>query len=177
MKKACSILLLFVFSFNLVGVAIIFKVQQFQIRREIKRQIMRGIPDEELCVISVNQANDAELFWLGDDEFFYHGSIYDVVRKVTLSETEATYYCINDTLEENLFANLDTLVKRQKTSREPWGGLVKKLYQLLAGLFFKSQETISFLHKSPSKIGWYFSVTYRSVFLSIASPPPQALAC
>lgn len=96
----------------------LFRVQQYQIRRDIKRQIMRGIPDEALCALSLSEANASEFFWLEDDEFFYRGSMYDVVRKVALSETEAVYYCINDVLEEKLFAHLDLLVKRHKSGQD-----------------------------------------------------------
>ncbi len=173
MKKACSVFLLFVFSFNLVGVAIVFKVQQFQIRREVRRQILRGVPDEKLCRISVSDANASDFFWLEDDEFFYHGSMYDVVRKVALSETETVCYCVNDVLEESLFANLDALVKRHKSSQKPLSGFVKKLYQLLAGLYFKEKETLPFSVGAVGNSGWQFLITYRSVFLSITSPPPQ----
>lgn len=161
------------FSFNLVGVTILFRVRQFQIRREIKSQIMQGVPDNELCAISVNKANASELFWLEGHEFFYQGAMYDVVRKTVLNDTETVYYCINDVLEKKLFTNLDILVKRQKSGHEPLGTLVKKLYQLLAGLYFKDRETVSFPGSIPSVLGWYFSTTYRSVFLSITSPPPQ----
>lgn len=173
LKKACSIFLLLVFSFNLVGVAIVFKIQQFQIRREIKHQIMQGVPDEKLCRISVSDVNASDLFWLEDDEFFYHGSMYDVVRTVALSETETVYYCVNDVLEESLFANLDALVKRHKSSQKPLSGFVKKLYQLLAGLYFKEKETLPFSVSAIVNSGWHYLTAYRSVFLSITSPPPQ----
>ncbi|MPR33885.1 hypothetical protein [Salmonirosea aquatica] len=173
MKKACSIFLLFVFSFNLVGVTILFKVQQFQIRCEIKRQILRGVPDEKLYAIPVSEANASDFFWLEDDEFFYQGSMYDVVRKVALSETEAVYYCINDVLEKNLFANLDALIKHSKPGHEPWSNMVKKLYNFLAGLYFKDQEAIPFRSILNFRSSWYFFNTYRSIFLSITSPPPR----
>lgn len=175
MKKAFSIFLLIVFSFNLAGVAILFKIQQFQIRREIKRQINQGIPDNELFAITVSEANASELFWLEDDEFFYQGALYDVVRKNALNDTDVEYYCVNDVLEKKLYANLDALVKHHKSGSHPLGDIVKKLYSFLAGLYFKDREAPSFQRLVTSGICWVFSNTYQSVFLSITSPPPQSL--
>ena len=160
-------------SFNLVGVTILLKIKQFQIRREIKWQILRGVPDEKLCAITIREDNDSEFFWLEDDEFFYRGSMYDVVRKVPLSQTEAVYYCINDVLEENLLANLDALVERHKAGHEPLGGLMKKLYEFLTGLYCRAPEGVPFYRSLATKSNWYFSPTYRSVFLSTISPPPR----
>jgi hypothetical protein len=163
-----------VFSFNLVGVAIIFRVQQFQIRRQIKYQIMQGVPDDELRAIHVSKTNASELFWVEDHEFFYRGAMYDVVRKTVLSDTETVYYCINDILEKKLLTHLETLVKDQKSGNGPLGTLVKKLYQFLSGLYYTDRDTASFpSSRITSILSWHFFTAYRSVFLSIPSPPPQ----
>ena len=163
-----------VFAFNLAGVTILFKVQQNQIRSTIKRQIQWGVREDELCAIRVDEENDAEVWWLEEDEFFYRGAMYDVVKKRTLSENETVYYCINDVLEKKLYDNLDGLVSKHPPGSKHLGDIAKKLADFLASLYFLDKDAWTFPLIFASAAKWFLTIDYASVFLSLPSPPPQA---
>ena len=173
MKRIISFFLLLVFAFNLVGVAILFKVQQYSVKQEIKRQIQRGVPEAELCAIRVDAQNDAEVWWLEEDEFFYRGAMYDVVKKRDLGKGETVYFCINDVLEKKLYDNLDALVGKHPPGSKHLGDIAKKLVDFLASLYFLEKDSFTFHRTFISAANWFLTLDYASVFLSLSSPPPQ----
>ena len=174
MKKALAILLLIVFTFNMAGYFIAFKIQQLEVRKEIKQQIKLGVPEGELIRITVNAANKHEFEWEHAREFHYKGSMYDVIRKEVIDEATTIYYCINDTKESILFANLDEQVEQQmdtKNKNHP----EKNLFKILSGIFFQPHNTKWILPQINIKINYHFSYNHSSPALAIASPPPKTV--
>ena len=174
MKRIISFFLLLVFAFNLAGVTILFKVQQHQIKSTIKRQIQGGGRKDELCAIRVDEENDADVWWLEEGEFFYRGAMYDVVRKRVISEKETIYYCINDVLEKKLYENIDALAGKHPPGSKHLGDIAKKLVNFLASLYFLEKESFVFRSTFTYAAGWFLTIDYASVFLSLSSPPPRA---
>ncbi len=116
MKKTVPLLLLLVLLFSVSGHFISFKVIQHSIKKEIKKKIKRSVPEIELSVFTFSKAELAGIDWEEKGkEFWREGNMYDVVRKVETVDC-VTFYCINDTQEKTLFANLDDLINRQMNS-------------------------------------------------------------
>lgn len=112
MRKILHILITAIFIYNLMGYVAVFQVMEFQAKKEIKKRIKSNLQEPELTVITVTAWNQDELNWLEDDrEFIYRQQLYDVVKKETKGET-IFYYCINDTREKELFANLNDHIDR-----------------------------------------------------------------
>lgn len=112
MKKIISIFLLLVIFVQSVECLVIFKLQQLQIKYEVKHQILSNLPDDELVLIKLdNEAAAGYHFW-GSDEFSHAGHMYDVVRKERHGE-KTWYYCYSDNKETELLANLNEYVKRR----------------------------------------------------------------
>lgn len=162
-------------AFDFAGVLVLFKVQQLVVRREIKRQIKRGLRDDELHVITVSSENQHELTWKEENEFEYHGRMYEVVRKQT-SHHSVTYYCINDTQEEALFAGLDELVRRKTDHQNPASGIFKKITELLANTNLEHNPIL--IASTFYSYGFHSQNQQRhpSPCLCIVVPPPQTTA-
>lgn len=87
----------------------IFKFQQWQIRREVKHHLLSNLPESELVLIK--RSAETTTFRLFDsDEFRYGGDMYDVVRKEYHGNI-TWYYCYADTKETKILEKINDLVK------------------------------------------------------------------
>jgi len=109
MKKAAAILVLMIIIFQMVGVFILFKVRQNHIKQEVKMLIKAGIPSSKLTILTFSTANNNDLRWVDDHEFVFNNQMYDVVKTIE-KESEIAYHCLPDTLETQLFKNLNKTV-------------------------------------------------------------------
>ena len=172
-KKAIAILLLFVMSINLGGLFLVFRFQQHLVRKEIKRKIKAGVPDQELFFFRINQQNQQAFEWIHAREFRYKGRLYDVVRKKTLDQHTIEYACINDIQESRLFAQLDEEVSRNLSNNATPSPQTKVLLKLLSIPFILPQATGSIERNyyllSFTKPQWHL----LEVSPEILTPPPQ----
>ena len=173
MKKTSAILLLCIFSFNLVGLFFIFKAQQYQVRQEIKQHIKKGIPENELTQIIVTPENKNQLNWEHEKEFRYKSEMYDVVKKEIIDGTTILYYCIADNQETTLFANLDEQVKKNMNTKNNGNNPVKNLFKLLSNIYSLPQKYVWILFETNTANTYEYSYYYTSPLLDIASPPPK----
>lgn len=176
LKQTISILLLFVFSFNIVGVVTVFKLQQFQIRRGIKRQIKRGLSEDDLHVITIHPKNSADLDWQEENEFIYKGDMFDIVKKEIRSDSSIVYYCINDKQEKSLFANLDEQVKKQTDRNSPTNQLAKKFFKFLSSIPLQEKNESASVEQNSSKLISLCENNYTSPEVGIEAPPPKFFA-
>ncbi|MCF1715674.1 hypothetical protein L0U88_13635 [Flavihumibacter sp. RY-1] len=174
MRTITGIFLLIVFSSNITGLLVVFKLQQLQIRREIKRQIKKGVPENELHLITVKQGQEEQLDWQNEKEFIYKGTFYDVVRKETGAAGTTLYYCINDTQEEELFANLDALIKQYSEKQQSKGKMAKKLLKLAPVVLSRDMPGTELTVVTVDPLQGSYSNQYNSPILAIPAPPPKA---
>lgn len=173
-RSITGIFLLVVFTSNITGLLFVFKLQQLQIRREIKRQIKKGVPENELHLITVKQGQEEQLDWQNEKEFIYEGTFYDVVRIETRTAGATLYYCINDTQEEALFANLDALIKQYSEKQQSKGKMAKKLLKLAPVVLSRDIPGTEPAVVSVVPLQGCYSNQYNSPILSIPAPPPKA---
>jgi hypothetical protein len=165
--------LILAFSFNFLGIFFVFKIQQYIIRHEIKQQIKQGIPEKELVRITITPELAEKLVWLKDNEFRYHGRMYDVVKKVEDSNHTVVYFCISDNQETELFAHLDDLVKKNMDPEKRPNAPLKNMFKLLSHLYYESNKTEVFNNLPETEKKWYFNDLYADPFLTDLSPPPR----
>ena len=115
-KTGIILVILMLFLFHSVGFFVVFELARYEIKTEIKKQIKKAVPDNLLCEIKfpnrINADREAGLRWEDEKEFWYDGSMYDVVRTRITNDT-ISYYCINDSKETQLFAGLHRQVDEQ----------------------------------------------------------------
>lgn len=178
LKKSLSILFLSAFILDLAGIFVVFKIEQFNIRKEIKRQIKRGIDDDDLHLFSLTQKEYDELNWVREDiEFRSDSSMFDIVR-LEKNRDSIFLYCVNDKEEAILFAQLDDMVKKKteqnSNSPDSPANKVVKLFKLFnyvenindsyQGIFTISRNV--FIEKN---------VCYLLPFIAIDNPPPDTV--
>ncbi|HSH64278.1 MAG TPA: hypothetical protein VLB84_00420 [Bacteroidia bacterium] len=173
MKKASAILLLFVFTFNLVDFLLVFKVQQYQVRKQIKQLIKQGVPDDELVQISITSENHMQLDWKHEKEFRYKGTMYDIVKTEIIDDTTTIYHCVTDKQETALFANLDEQVRKNMDTKNNGNNPLKNSFKLLSNIYFQPQTHAWILPQINAVIKCEFSHFYSSPALDITGPPPK----
>lgn len=98
LKKPIAIFFLLLFSLNYSGHYLIFCIQRWHIRNIAREEVIAGIPDRFLDVITDN----VNLNWEEKGkEFSVNGEFYDVVR-IRKSNGKTFLYCLNDKNEAQL---------------------------------------------------------------------------
>lgn len=172
-----STLLLLTFVFNIVGYDVVFRVTQYQIKKEVKRKLKAGVDKQKLHTIVVPKS------WLSQDnkdfktiherEFEYKGVMYDVVTKT--EKGDLVYFkCISDKEETKLFAQLDEHIKNHVSAFPQTKNKNQKLYKKIAKDYFapnikQYQITFVFIQKAYSP----FKVPLTNMFSEVTCPPPR----
>lgn len=110
-----------------------FASERSVIRREVRSQLMHGIKDADLVVLTFSKSEVQRLLhWERDDEFEYRGKMYDVV-KVKAHGDRISYLCWPDEPESELNQKL-RLITAQLFNHAPQ----PKEQGVKLVLFFKS---------------------------------------
>jgi len=120
------------------GSLVIFKLQQFYVRHEIKQKLKTGVPEDELVLLQIPKTLEEhpnESFQrIHSREFRYKGHMYDIVRSEVRGDT-TWYYCIADVKETELFANLDEMIERDMNHNPERKKETQNLQRLINTLF------------------------------------------
>lgn len=173
MNKIIAIFLTTVFALNLLGPIVVFKVQQYEARREAVQHIKNGLPDACLTQIFIKKEHLKSLLWLDNDEFRYRGKMYDVVKGQKDGKGNIVYYCYDDTLESFLYTRLQKHVKNLKKTKKTRNASVKITFK-----YFPRKTTYSVVRNSESlkqREHSFFNYTffYNAPMLEISGPPPK----
>lgn len=172
MKKSLSILLLLAFGISIIGFFPLFKILQYQTRREIKLQIKQGIPENELHKI-VFAANEKPEWVREGKEFRYKNQMYDIVRKEK-SNGSTIYYCVNDTEETQLFANLDVIVKKQMDDENsPIGNSIKVLMKIFSQVYLAENPQVFNQTGVECENHFEYQIALTSIHSETETPPPD----
>jgi hypothetical protein len=109
-KHLCTIFLLTIFLYQLVGVYPVAMWQQHELRRGAEKRRRAALPDAALVRITVGRTDAGALRWQEKHEFSYRGRLYDVVRQRATRDS-TTYLCWHDQGEEKLLAALTKHVR------------------------------------------------------------------
>lgn len=96
------------------GYLVVAKFQQWQVRKEMKKRIEKGVPEDQLTLLKFHRyqtgAASTETFtWTKHGrEFRHYGEMYDIVRQEELGDT-MYFYCIHDFKESKIYARIDKL--------------------------------------------------------------------
>ncbi len=158
------------------GHLLVFKVQQAQIRREIKQQIKAGVAEEELVLLKIpgvlEESSNPVFQRIHSREFRYKGRMYDIIRQVDHGDI-TWYYCIVDVKESGLFASLENSIKfelHHSTERKKQS---ERVLRLLAGLYindFDNSEKVYFNDEFTDTIYNFTIKTWNSFPVP---PPPK----
>lgn len=143
------------------------------VRTQIKNDIRKGIPESELHCIRDNQ----RLNWIEKNREFKIGNqMYDVVKVKTING-QLVYFCINDTQEEKLFADLNDLVDQQlkdqkRLANESLLGNFMNFFNAEKPHYTQLSE-FTYTQKRVD-IPYHFSIS--KINIDTPNPPPNAMA-
>ena len=177
MKKFFSILFLFIFIFNIAGYFIVFKLMQYEARKEMKAYIKQNLNDEEMEVIVIpnNKIGTAGsgFRFVEENEFIYNDKLYDIVRKKT-DGNKTIFYCINDKFEENLFSGLFEHTKRNTDQNTPINEKSNKLTKSIVKEALPEKQVLLHYAINQSITHFKYALFIKEQFIPILSPPPKA---
>ncbi|MFL5764969.1 MAG: hypothetical protein ACJ77K_13580 [Bacteroidia bacterium] len=145
MKKLGIIALLGIFLFNTAGYYLVYLAERMEIKNEIRSEINAGNYDRAFTsVITINKADPAKIE-LSDDgsEVRYNDAMYDVV-KTTETANEISYYCINDSKENSLFATLNDHISTHIVNKPIKDHGAKKISDDIVKIWFPADNTFNF---------------------------------
>ncbi|MFN3490044.1 MAG: hypothetical protein ACK4YV_12965 [Emticicia sp.] len=154
-----------IFLINSIGCFIYFEIKRKSIRHEIKHSILHKLPDSQLVRIINNDYNDK-------DEFEINGIMYDVMRK-EVRDGQIILWCFEDKKETELNRSIESLVKKDVANNP-----IKKTQKILINFLKTPLDILEkplfvFQLKVNSHIKFFFTSLLSTIFLSVASPPPD----
>ena len=174
MKKIFPISLLFLFLFNVIVFYPVFFFLQQDAKEKMEQKIKQSISENELIVISVSESESRSIQWLNDDEFRYHGNVYDVVKKETDKNNTTRFYCINDSKEKELFASLDNHIANDIGTNVPSKDSKDSVKDFIKDYFLHTEKFI--FYSSAKSISYTFQSSFLlSFILEKQSPPPKSV--
>lgn len=158
------------------GHLLVFKVQQAQIRREIKQQIKAGVAEDDLVLLKIPKAleeNPNSVFRrIHSKEFRYNGSMYDIIRQC--DHGDATwYYCIADVKESGLFASLESRIRFEMNHNTERKKQSEQVLRLLVGLYFNDFDTSETFYFKNELSVTHYNFTVKTWNPLPVIPPPQ----
>lgn len=173
LNKIISVFLLILVFFLSEGYFIFFKLEQYEVKKEIKKQIKSNIPKSKLTLIKIaKNKEEQEIKWCEDaKEFRYKDQMYDIV--ITEKHQNFTYYyCIKDDKETELFAKLDILVNR-KINNDKQSNNLKTIFNILTCPFLIDTFVYSFLNISKINIYSNYFIFIKNRTICPDFPPPK----
>lgn len=156
----------------------VFKIKQWHIHERIKQTIESLTNEKDLKRVEISITEFENLKWeRAGKEFWYNHQLYDVAYSESTT-TSIVFYCIDDTEETELYAQLDASLQKQIDNTNdtscPTAKLLKKEMPLgfPEKLIYAQPCEVSFF-LDPSKIPLQRVMLYAQIALNISAPPPR----
>ena len=138
MKRALSIILIFIALTNIVG----FMPLYYSVMQEIKSEVdlkMADGNDLQNIVVTIDEYADATIFNMSDEhEFKFRGQMYDY-KAVKKTDGGYIFYALQDNKESNLIDFIKTAFDQSgghnKSTKSPFSNLLKNFSKDFVGTF------------------------------------------
>ena len=157
--------------FNTLSNLIVFESMYYSIHKEVRSTLIKSIPTNNLVKITIDNKTKNSIRFTDKEEFIYDGKMYDIVRQKTEGNI-TIYYCLDDTKEDNLFANLNASIKNNMDSNPVKGRVQQILKKITIPLFYEDNKE-HYLTISCSYIHSINSINQNNTFLDVLTPPPE----
>jgi hypothetical protein len=169
-KRAVAFSLLILFLFNFCGYYLLFLILKSDIRDEMRMHLAH----DQTEILKIH-TSDKALKWVDKNEFDYKGKRYDVAS-IDEKNGYLIIHCIEDTLEQDLIAGLERILKKQhghdSKTKTKHKQILKKVHSLYSSMkYAESLYNEEFL-TTPFD---HSDLKITSICLPIAVPPPDAL--
>lgn len=169
LKPVISSILLFLALSSQLGTYIVYVVQQELTKESIAQQMAQKLPQSALVKIK----NSPAIEWEEEGrEFYKEGSFYDIV-KTEIIKGETWFYCINDTMQTQLYNNYTASLKSHNDAL-PLGKQSKQLVKFSLS-YFIIQSGVSVLTLAHLNSTYYntMSQEIKLIATEVQAPPPR----
>lgn len=174
MRNSLIIFLLILFSASQLGNLFVLNYQQNNIKKQVKEQIKKLLPESSLHVIAVDD-NVALIEWEEyGREFKLHGVLYDVARIKTVNG-KTFLYCIEDKKEGEIYQEYAKAIKSAADNNgSSKSGKANFKFQPSDFYFFNVTQKISTINFIASNSYSFFVSSLASSVKEVNGPPPRA---
>jgi len=175
MKRALTILLLILFTYNFLGAGFVYNFWLYSVKESVKERIEGDYSEKKkLIKVPVEWSEDSppEFQWHEEQEFEYRGQMYDVIRQEQHGN-EMWYYCHWDKAETELLNNLSQYVSNY-LQQHP------KDHQKTTSLSTYLDQTFLLVHGTALLTPWQHEISdtackasIKNIVLDLDDPPPQ----
>lgn len=153
---------------------IIFKYQQSIVRKEIKKQIKNGVPENQRVTFYLDEleSDKTNRKWMHQNEFKYKGEMYDVLKRDTCNG-RLILICLHDVKESGLFSKLDESVKKEMGNNKPFNNNKKLLSSFFNSLYNQKNNNHKFLFFIQKHVFSNYIENYNSIDTEPIIPPPK----
>lgn len=117
LRKAAAILLFACLSLSICGYVVVFRIRLVKAKAEMKANLQANKCMESIEEFSFSLEEIAQLKWEHDKEFFYNGTMYDVVEK-QVQGNRILIHCIADEKETILLRQYQKAVEKSNSSQQ-----------------------------------------------------------
>lgn len=179
-QRLIYIVITLVLVIKIAGIYPLFKIKQWDIRRNIELAIKENIFKQPLKQISIPNKNVKNLKWERvDKEFWYENNLYDIVRSEIQNEM-TTYFCIQDIAETELSYEFQkSIFKQTDTSNTAESSIIdffKKVIKIYYPSHFKQVDNFNWPISTNKRLDFIvFSSFFHSTYLHSIEPPPKSV--
>jgi hypothetical protein len=154
-----------------------FKGLEVKYKREIKKMIKSGIPEENLITFTFSknilEEEIKDFKWIKDWEFRYKGEMYDIIKTEYIGDS-IVYHVFHDLKESALFSNLQKHFFDYFASNQDKGKELLSITQNYCK-YYLSPFNENFLIAKPNEQQYISQKTQRTIFFApiIFDPPPE----
>jgi hypothetical protein len=136
-------------------------------------KIIKKLPDTDVTILSITKSNSRKFRWVeNNEEFKFEGKLYDLVRIRNEGDT-TFFYCINDTQEEKLIANLDDHLQKDTDIQTPQNKKIQTLQEKIIKDCVGHNSSFQTLCSSKKFLFNFFNENLTAIYPEIDSPPPK----
>jgi hypothetical protein len=151
--------------------------RQLILKQEMKAKL-RTEPDQfEHTVLEFELVNGkpvaASFEWDGDDEFWYNGSIYDIIEK-RVTGNKLRIRCIDDTQEAALIKKMEALEKTSPGNNKSDAFALEQLLSLVLFNQHNFSEPVSLFSQVLQND--HYRESFNNIIIDIKVPPPRIMS-
>lgn len=149
-------------------------LQKYQIKKEIKKNIIAGIDDSELVLLKFTSGEvNKKLVWEHSKEFEYNDIMYDII-KTEVKNDSVYYWCWKDSEETMLNNRLKSLVSKAVEGNKESKDRLQRLTFFFSSLTHTNYNPFSFWGiQIVSTLYDQKYIFYPLVINEIKTPPPR----
>lgn len=179
MRSLFGILLLFCLSAPIVGTYTGLHVEKYRVKKAVKQRLLAEVNPADLVFFQFSKIEqETVLHWEHEQEFEYHGQMYDVVRKVVRNDS-VLLWCWWDHAETKLNRQLRHILAQTLSNDPCRRDQERRAVCFFLALFFVEIPDVHLVCRDSE----YFELPERGLPLpdwtvpQPPAPPPDVRAC